>query len=118
MHSCDVIAYTVDGACYCDECGAQYDDGGENTDCSPVFADNESAVFGWTCDDCLCCYVIGVGWYSREDATNPAFTRWATCRECNAQYPFSTGHGFTRARRDALCGRLYCYSCGKHSLHF
>lgn len=118
MHSCDVIAYCADGKIYCNECGKPEPCDWDSDPPSPIFAENEHDAYGATCGACRNCYVIDAGWYSHGDATNPAFTRWATCRECNAQYPFSTGHGFTRARHDALCGRLYCYSCGKHSLHF
>lgn len=119
MHSCDVIAYTVDGACYCDECGEQYDDGGENTDCSPVFADSESEIFGLTCDDCGNCYVVGYGWMDHESAVDPSYVRWATCKCCNSQTPYDKdASDYRDDRQAALCGRLVCRNCMKPTVHF
>ena len=119
MHSYDIIAYCGEGEILCDGCGEElYDESDENCEVSPIFADNESDAFGATCGSCGKCYVINDGWTLHEDAVNPEFTRWASCRECGSQYPFSTGYGFRDARQDALLGKLVCNNCLKPAVHF
>ncbi len=130
MHSCDILAYTFDGATYCPDCVPQAADTGcespadhadENGACDenchgygpgPVFAESEEEVYGWTCDSCRACYVIGDGWTAHDDAVNPEYTRWATCRDCGAVYPYAiNSYEYRQDRRSALLNRLSCPNC-------
>ena len=109
MHACDIIAWTFDGAAYCDSCG--------NDEMNPVFGEKESDAIGMTCDACAACYVDGAGWIPADDIDGTV-VRWAKCPTCNHHHPYwKSGSEYRDARLAALEGRLRCDNCGRE-MHF
>ena len=110
MHCCDIIGYTDDGACYCDDCG--------NDRMDAIFAEYAEQNYGMTCDACGACYTSD-GWYTHEDATNPEYTRWARCSSCNSQVPYAKyTREYRNVRRAALLTGAFCHNCHKTTLRF
>lgn len=88
MNSADVLAYTYDGAVYCDECSPESERLApvSHDEVGAIFADDESDVIGSTCDTCRACYVAGWGWTPHEDAVGPKVA-WLVCGSCNHHHP-------------------------------
>lgn len=108
MKAWDIIAYAYDGAIYCPECTPKDDTEEEQ---SPVFAESESNILGYTCGACG-------AWYSPDDGwttTDPHSYRWARCRECNTQVPYQPSvYDRLKARQE----KLECPNCIRGRLHF
>jgi len=112
MKAWDVLAYTRDGAVYCDDCGAGLPDDDET---GAWFADDEESLVGQTCNTCTACYMPdGDGWTPHESAVRDY--RWSECQACGTQRPWQRAD--SRARRAALCGQLTCNNCLKPAVHF
>ena len=82
-----VLAYTRDGAVYCDDCGAGLPDDDET---GAWFADDEESLVGQTCNTCTACYMPdGDGWTPHESAVRDY--RWSECQACGTQRPWHAG---------------------------
>ncbi len=111
MHAADILAYTLEGAVFCDDCKPSTDD---NPEMGAWFADNEDELISETCDSCRACYTPD-GWTPHEDAVGPDY-RWSRCAACNSQRPYRRDDSEARLR--ALQRKLICDSCRKPTVHF
>ena len=109
MKAYDVIAYTYNGAIYCEDCEPAKDG---PDDVGAWFADDEESLIGQTCDACRACYYPDDGW----SQTEPTAYRWSCCDSCNSQRPYERSN--SEARLAALRSELVCRECLRPTEHF